>query len=324
MNKRYVFQCNATVQSGLGHLTRCINIAKAMTEFIKTHDIVFLGEYTPFAMSLLTENSFSIFSKDTITYQLNDILILDDYELNQSDVDSLRIMFNKVIKIDDFNDHDLRSFDLVINYRYNAEKENYSCKSTCLGMSYFPFSESLIKIREKKESLPLNDFEHVFVFIGGTDRNNSGYKLIQILDRILVNKHIYLIDDEYSSCSPPYSKNNHIAYLPFIRDISSYYEKADVLLSGGGGSKYEAAFCGIPNAVISQTEEQAIDTQIFADNHLTFDLGLIGDLDIKPKKVESLLKAFLCYEKLNQIKSLSYNEFCIHSTKRLVKKIIKV
>ncbi|MEW6989346.1 methyltransferase domain-containing protein [Colwelliaceae bacterium 6441] len=292
MNKRFLFQCNANVQSGLGHLIRCINIAKGLKSLSSEIAIIFCGDFNDFAISLLCDNNWAYQSAELTDLTKADTLIVDNYDTLQTDINGYRNKAGVLIVIDDFNLLDFSDVDLVINMRFNAEKEIYSSKQSCLGLNYFPFNPSLVNIRDKNLVKEYCDFNHIFVFIGGSDKNNTGSKLISLIDQLVHFKKIYLIDSQTTTSRSLKSKNNQIVYLPLSKKSEEYYQQADIFISGGGGSKYEAGFCQIPNATISQTIEQADDTKILAKNNLTFDLGIITDIDDNPEKVKALLTSF--------------------------------
>jgi spore coat polysaccharide biosynthesis predicted glycosyltransferase SpsG len=57
-------------------------------------------------------------------------------------------------------------------------------------------------------------------------------------------------------------------------DLAADFAWADICVSGGGLTKYEAAYLGVPVGVLSQTSEQADETRRFASHGLALDLGL--------------------------------------------------
>jgi len=303
--KRFVFQCNANKTTGLGHLSRCLSIALALKNRQKCQ-LIFFGHYHDFATKLLIDNDVVIANKTTFKLQRSDLLILDDYQVNQADIDQLRKQVDTFIKIDDFHQHDLSKLDLIINFRLNAEKDayssNYHAKNTCLGLAYFPFSQQLLKIRTKNNSTEINQGKNLFIFIGGNDESDAGIKLLQMIDKLVTEKNLYLISKETPNLPINSATNlNQWHYLPLSTQMSDYYQQADIFISGGGLSKYEAAFCLIANASISQNEGQALDTQVLSKANLTFDLGLTEDLVLQPQKTVQCLTEFLtkhCQEKL--------------------------
>lgn len=312
--KRFVFQCNANEATGLGHLSRCLSIALALKSMQKCQ-LIFVGHYHDFATMLLIDNDVVIANKSTFILQRSDQLILDDYQVHQADIDQLRAQVDTFIKIDDFHQHDLSDLDLIINFRLNAEKEDYSsnyrAKNTCLGLSYFPFQQQLLTIRAKNTNKKITYDENIFIFIGGNDEGDAGIKLLQMIDSLVTKKNLYLISKDTPSLPiGSATKQNLWHYLPLSAKMSDYYQQADIFISGGGLSKYEAAFCLIANASISQNEGQALDTKVLSKANLTFDLGLTEDLVLQPQKTIQRLMEFLtqtCQKKIINNAKIKFN-----------------
>lgn len=319
--KRFIFQCNANKYTGLGHLSRCLNIALALQQSSQKK-IIFSGQYNQFATELLFQHKLEYNTTDKVTFTDSDTLILDDYNLNQSDIEQIRNRVNIFVKIDDFHDLDLSSLDLVINFRLNAESadyaNNYRAKETCLGLGYFPFHQKLIEIRAKNKTSHLTKVSNIFIFIGGEDKHAAGIKLLSLIDGLVTNKNLFLIDKSHSASTEVITNNkrkNHHYYLPLTANMAEYYQQADIFISGGGLSKYEAAFCLIANAAISQNNGQAIDTKMLAKEGLTFDLGLSEELTSNPDKVRQALFQFFNTACQNDIINHCKNKFSHNSTK---------
>ena len=323
MKKRLVFRCNANKSSGLGHLTRCLNIAKSVRDTSDDFDIVFLGDFTNFAKELISSSFFVLLDGNKLN--INDLLVLDDYDITQFDISDLRNKVKTFIKIDDFNDLNLTSLDLVINFRVNAERESYACANECLGVNYFPFDASLIDIRKKNIVNKLkNSLKNIYIFIGGTDLTSSGLELLQLVDQAVENCNIFLIDNKYKNKPIEVSQRNKLNYLPMIKDISQYYQNADAFITGGGVSKYEVGFCAIPNAAISQTLGQAEDTIILANENVTANLGLTKDLKDSSNDILIKLREFFSTSNQVIIKDNCIGKYSSQSTANLVESILKV
>lgn len=326
--KRFIFQCNANKDNGLGHLSRCLNIAKTL-QLTSNKKIIFSGHYNNFAKNLLSEHKLTYATPDKIKLVDDDTLILDDYNISQNDINRLRECVTTFVKIDDFHDLNLNNLDLVINFRLNAETDeyssNYNAKNTCLGLNYFPFHQKLLPIRTKNSISQIKNVKSIYIFIGGDDKHEAGEKLLTLIDSIVAQTNIYLIDKKYAcptlSKTHDSSRNNKLNYLPLTANMANYYQQADIFISGGGLSKYEAAFCVIANASISQNEGQAMDTKMLAGEGLTFDLGLTKELTDNPNKILRSLQEFLTVNSQNQIIKNCQSKFMHNSTEAVANAI---
>ncbi|OUR64361.1 hypothetical protein A9Q79_07980 [Methylophaga sp. 42_25_T18] len=287
-------------------------------------ELIFNGNFNLFATTLLSSSDIPFISTNDLREYREHMLVLDDYNITQVDIDAIRQQVNTFIKIDDFNNFDLSKLDLVINFRLNAEMMTYTSPKKCLGLEYFPFKLSLRDIREKNIHTEKLELQNIFIFIGGGDETNAGKKLVRIVDETVSNKQIFLVDKNTSRQHTQQLSRNSVTYLPLISEIEKYYSNADIFITGGGLSKYEVAYCCIPNAAISQNEGQAVDTQIFAKENLTYDMGLVELLDSNPELVKSSIQEFLKKQTLERIRRNAVEKFETSSTLKLAKQLLKV
>ena len=112
--KRILFNCNQTQQQGLGHFSRCLNLAKHML-LDGNFDITFIGKFSSFAESVLIKEKipfFSVKNDSEIFDQVNrfHLILFDRYDLNQQFIEKFaEIDELKCIYIDDFNQMDFQS-----------------------------------------------------------------------------------------------------------------------------------------------------------------------------------------------------------------------
>lgn len=271
-----IFKCNATTNTGFGHFSRCLNIANAIEQLTPQQSIQFCGDYLPFAQQMLDQHEIKyLTSLDDIAKPFH--MVFDDYQLTSQAVTLLSSKAQTLIAIDDFNALDLSRCDLVVNFRVGFDDEKYQAKSTCLGAKFFPFKQALKSLRERNIESPINDVNHITIFIGGQDKENCGQTLLSALDKVLENKTIHLVSPLVAQANRLDSTKNTLVVKPLTANIEDYYQVTDFFISGGGLSKYEVSFCAIPNACISQNQGQADDSHIFSNKALTLDLGLVDD-----------------------------------------------
>ena len=311
---RFIFQCNANESCGLGHFMRCLNIAVALSTINRQNLIIFNGRFNDLAQKKLKNHNFQAIYSQSLDGFSDVTLILDDYSITQDNI--------KFSKIDDFNQFDLSNLDLIVNFRSCAELEDYSNRNTCLGLNYFPFKKPLIDIRKNNLNKISIEVSNMVIFIGGSDQLGLGKKVLNLLLECVTNKNIYLIDKSCDIKTSYISNHNKITVLPLIDKIEDLYQLADVYITGGGLSKYEVAFCCIPNASISQNSGQDEDTQILAKSNLTYNLGIATN--ISSQQIQEELMTFLQKPHLLKILNASKKHFSTNSTDNLAQKIIEV
>ena len=270
--KRILFNCNQTQQQGLGHFSRCLNLAKHML-LDGNFDITFIGKFSSFAESVLIKEKipfFSVKNDSEIFDQVNrfHLILFDRYDLNQQFIEKFaEIDELKCIYIDDFNQMDFSKQDLVINFRVGAENFDYTTKNKALGKDYFIFNPSLSNVRERYEFK--SKVKNLLLFGSGTNQSNTTFTDIP---RWLINEfpelHITHITSE-----PVLNSCERYSSIDISSSIERRFIEADAIINGGGLIKYEASYCGIPAATLSTTSEQHLDTLILEKAGLLFNIG---------------------------------------------------
>lgn len=280
---RILFRCDGNQVKGLGHLTRCASLARHLLSEAPDAQVVFWGSYDTFARNLLTRYGLPTLSiavppsdvtglSATLTVCANfDVLLLDSYNLNQGYIDGLKQQSCRLALIDDEQCHDLSSVDLVICFRAGAETMDYSAHRQLLGPTFMLVKPELRPLRERNLELAAErTISRVLVFLSG------GYLGHELLPRVLASLDIFGLEVSYLSSHLIHtSAFTHIALTP---DIETAYANTDFVICGGGLTKYECAYAGIPNACLSLTGLQSEDTQIMAARGFTLDLGLASEL----------------------------------------------
>lgn len=273
--KELLIFCNANSSVGFGHISRCVNLAK-MIEIHSEIKITFAGNISEIARTnfLKDYNSILHCNLPELLEKATDFqyVLIDSYDLNQEILNEL-VKYKKVILIDDFCELNYQNVDLVINFTISGPKFDYNSKKQALGLDFIILNQELINIRNKN-ILRNNHFERneISIFMGG------GFK-----DKTFLNKIAKLLHLKYDFkkikilTSLTFETEKYIEIIPLNSDISFFLNNSEIILSGGGLMKYEAAFCLIPNLTISVTDEQDWETIQFEKQNLTFRIGKIGD-----------------------------------------------
>ena len=288
--KEIAFNCSQTEKHGFGHFFRCLNLAKHISNKMNCN-ITFFGEFSPFALKVLNKLSFTnIISDSPLPIGLNikdyDILITDRYDINQSYLDLLADKKEiKKIFIDDFNVLDFTNQDLIINFRVGASEFNYTSKDYALGPEYFIYTPVLSEIRLNYKFR--NNIKSVLIY--GTSTNQSNSLFLDIPKYLIGNYN----DIEVVHLTDKVIDFHHNRYraISLTNNIEKHFETADIIINGGGLIKYEAAFCGIPSATLSTTEEQHEDTILLQKENLLYNLGC--QMDITTIDLEKKLNYFI-------------------------------
>ena len=315
-----LFICNGDEKTGFGHVSRCLNIASELFRLKSNLSIQFNGRYGDFACQAITKAGFICSSADPLALKYSiSLVFVDDYHIQESTLQQIKEAGSAIAIIDDFNMFSWPCIDLIINFRFLAEKLYLGSEKHLLGLNYFPVKPSLVKLRLSRKKLQNGEgfIKNILIFISGSASFESGINIIFALDNVVHNKNIWWLTSTVKDMN---LKNNTLTKIDYTNDMYNLYKDVDIVISGGGLSKYEAGFCMIPNATISQTEMQQQDTDILAKHRLCFDLGIAED--INQVKLQESLSQFFKIEVLNSQLNAFHNTYDSQSLNNVAVKIL--
>lgn len=326
--KEIIIRCDANEQNGYGHFSRCLNIARGIKENAPNVTIIFCGNYSKEGVRMLNHYRFSQIpfkphnpksAKNLSKFLYNtDCLILDTYLITQNYIDELCGKKYKFVVIDDYNQFNLSKVDLVANFSMDAINMNYRTKEQALGLNYFPFKPELKKIRENKLKSFSDKMSNILVIIGGYDKFKTGNKIVGIIDNLIIGASVTMISKD--DAEKPTMKNNTLKILPFQNKIETLYSIADIVISGGGFSKYESAFCCIPNGNTPQTPEELLDSKILSLQGISYTIGLAYRYN--KNRFNIGVKSLLKPTRRKQLYSNCSSIFYLNSLENLANKIL--
>lgn len=322
----FLFRCDANSQSGFGHFSRCLNLARSIQENIPQSKLSFYGNFNAFSIQLFNKYNIpfyhtadSNFVEDVSFLDIvSDFIIIDSYLFNQTYVDLVTnsLKNQKLILIDDTCLLNYHNVDLVINFRLNAQVlYNYNSKNTALGLEYFISKPEFKTIRLNNiiQNTPTT-IKKVLLFLGGAVNSEVSFELADCIQSIDSSLEITIICSE--------TKSNYNTISPTF-EIEKFYSNTDFIINGGGLTKYEGSYCLIPSASLSMNELQYKDSQILSNEGLIFDLGVNDD------NLFNRVKAFIPnvlynQEVLNRMKLSAMHKFYTNSALYLCDRIVKI
>ena len=262
MNLKIFFRVDGGSEDGLGHIKRCISIAKIIKRRNKLLKPVFIiNKKNKTSKSILNKNGFSYFevngkinSKKEITdivkilsYHKPKILIVDS-KLIDKDYVTLLKKFSKIIIFEDEKKYNTNP-DLLINNNFWAKNFYSNSNSKLLGLKYNTISKSFFK----KNTFDLK-CNKILISLGGEDPENITLKILSTIHRLVPGlKFIVILGHShpekkiiYKFCQSQ-SINAKIVNSP--EDISKYFNKLRFVISAGGLSAYEFASAGLPQLI---------------------------------------------------------------------------
>lgn len=288
MNSRFLFRCDCDSRTGFGHFSRCLNLARQVRRRARSARIAFWGNYDRFGSSLLERYGFPSLPAPASGYAGRDAqaaiaassgfdaMVVDSYRLSQAYVRRLSGRACRLAVIDDMRVLDLSGADLVIAFRAGSESVAYGARNAALGPAHLIVKPELRRIRVRNLAATRWTVRRVLVFISG--RTAGGVLLAKAVAATITAlpaaEVSYITED--GRAIKGVARARPKAQTP---EMEKLYARADLVITGGGLAKYESAYCGIPNAALSQTALQHQDTRLLARRGLTLDLGMAAAFD---------------------------------------------
>lgn len=288
----WLVYCNATRETGLGHLVRCLGYAEALVQ--NGQAVQFVGHYSLFAESMIRGSDMPFDNFGEVNRSLiddyfqsysvvpNHGLLMDSYTLSTKDFLSIRERFadQRIVLLDDFGDRHGYICDAVVNFTVAADTRVYPASvETFLGPRFYPARAWLREAREERLATRVTGLsgavDRWLLICGGTDFCRVTHRLVDTLATCVPNAKLRVLLANGVDAAELEQKLQLFVEYEIIQpttDLKEAFVWADACISGGGLTKYECLFAGIPVASFAQTAGQQADTDVFVR------LGLIGDL----------------------------------------------
>lgn len=285
----WTFICDGDENSGLGHVSRCLGFAESLEDCGLS--VRFLGNFSDASSELIRRSGLQLVeARDvnrvkTILEEDNGVqgVCLDSYRLTDDELAMLSSTRGKgpVCWIDDFGTRNSYYCDAVINFTINARKSLYPSDVNLIfaGPEFYPARRWLREERERRQVDCRNKgIENVLIFAGGQDFSGVSERYLHSL-LALSNQYCVRvvlpaaasIREEIESILTKFSDGK---IVEFGKSFEEQFRWADVCLCGGGLTKYDCGFAGIPVASLAQTQEQQRDTEALLRMGAVWDFGM--------------------------------------------------
>jgi UDP-2,4-diacetamido-2,4,6-trideoxy-beta-L-altropyranose hydrolase len=292
--KLILFRCDGTPETGLGHVSRCVALAEALRE--RGFVCRFFGRLGVGAAGMLSgaDMVFDFSAGETggekdLECTLQSIrkeyakgVVIDSYFVNERYVATIDREGVSVLVIDDFNRLERYECAALLNFTVAATDLKYPAGNQLylLGPEYLLVRQRM-RLQRRMAKPQIGEVRRVLVAMGGVDSLNSTCQVVNVFLRIGRDLSVHVI------VGRDYAHHKDLSFLvrrfregsvaTQLLDLADEFAWSDLCVCGGGLTKYESAYMGVPTAVLSQNVEQAKETIQFAGKGLAIDLGMTGE-----------------------------------------------
>lgn len=193
-----LFRTEASALIGMGHLMRCMSLAKMIKN---NFDITFILEHhLPLAEQMIKGEKFNLEYIDkkmneNALYNEAEVVVLDGYNYNEETQKKVKANRKKLVFIDDVHNQHFYA-DAIINVSDSVSKKDYSVEpytKLFLGSKYALLRIEFIEAA-KKAPREITRVNRVFLSMGGGDSANITLKALKALHTIssLTNIHVVI------------------------------------------------------------------------------------------------------------------------------------
>ncbi len=291
--RRVLFRVDASSSLGLGHVMRCLVLARALLR--RDIDSVFLCRDLPgHAMARIEAEGFSVLpltmaddgqgadaeacleALAALQWERPaDWLIVDHYGLDRAWEKRMRGMVARLMVIDDVP-HRRHDCDILLNANLSAleDVERNDCQDYLRGPRYALLSEGFARVGDKREIG--QQARRLLLSFGGADAAGDTEKAL----RALAGLSGWRIDVVIGAANARRRQIEQLAAgMPGVRchydvsDMTELMARADLALGAGGVSALERCAAGLPGIVISQADNQRAPARSLAEAGVLLYLG---------------------------------------------------
>ena len=308
-----LFLCDGYRDIGLGHVSRCIALAEGLDELGVA--CRFHGCFEAGAQELLLEAGFpfvhsaapmSIASLpqaiEHITSTRPGLMIMDSYAIDAEYLAAIQAEAGATVVIDDFASLTAYPCSAILNPGIEGPRLAYPSHlaQAWLGTEFTLFRRRLRELRSTSLTRNRSKCNTVLISIGGVDRYDvtlrCGAALFSAADGLEKRLAVqFVVGRSHANVRALETLAAQFAEESTVHvqtpGLGHLLEKADLCVCGGGLTKYEAAYLGVPSFVVAQSEDQGRESALFDDKGLCCYAGMGATLN--DHEIERGLHAYL-------------------------------
>lgn len=281
----FVFRVDSNSMIGVGHMYRCVAIAKALKIMGKEvmfvcredSDVSMLQQsFLPYrfvpSVRLGSEEAINTL-KDIMCELRANVCIVDSCDIDNTGLKSLKEKC-KVVLIED-KLYEVMDVDCIINPNIYTSKLNYENKypnnvDLLLGMDYSPCIIDAISGNKKKQ---IGDIKNLLVFVGENDRYELAPGIVDsLLDILNDDVRVRVVTSKYSATKDRLFKmSNYSSQIVVEQDVvnfSKLLNSCDAAVFSADAVCYDLLRYNVPSCIFVSDDSQQTLMDSFVENNL--------------------------------------------------------
>lgn len=295
---RVGFRCDVDVETGVGHLVRCVALAEELLG--RGVEVVFLSDLggVEWAERQLSSRSIPVgqpahaaadVSRQAASLAL-DAVVLDGYRLDPETGRTLRRAGIVVLNVVDA-EFGRQDADIYLDQNLDSEHSSFAMPDggeRLAGIRYVLLRDV---VRVERPSTPRAPRTwavlDVLAFFGGTDAFGAGPVVVPLILRTGAPMHIRVVAPRPEIArhleALPTGQGQRVEILGPRDDMPRLATTSDLVAAASGSSAWELMCLGVTTAVVAVSDNQQVSYQVLLDEGIALGLGRLDELRLGAK-----------------------------------------
>lgn len=308
MKKSLLIRTDAGPEIGIGHVTRCFALGYAWRE--RGGDAIFFGTGCEFMAESMRQAGIRLIRAETAPGSGEDAAataelcrnvscaVLDGYHFGSGFQERIRSAGVRLAVIDDYGHLDHYAADIILNQNCYASEELYRARAPSaqllLGTEYALLRPVFSSWSSWEREIP-ETARKVLITLGGGNAGGAYVKAVRALsdmDNPYVRILIGPVHPDRSSVEKEIAGKKEFQIHGYTEDMPSLLAWADIAVTAGGSTCWEAAFMGLPSVLIVLADNQERIADCLDRIGAAINLGC--EAGIREENMSRIIKELAC------------------------------
>ncbi len=313
MAEMYYIRVDANDNIGIGHMMRCLSIAKALRGH-RVESTFFVADRTSAAMAAEAGFGYVILNTDYDRLDLEadrlvqrmqekgaDNLLVDSYYVTAEYLRKIRQIAN-VTYIDDI-DRFIYPCDTLINYNIYADQLRYPERYKEAGLNTrFALGTSYMPLRDEYKDLKKVPHEgfRILVTTGATDQYNVIGHVLDAFRRTGIDRKAQILaivgryNHNRAQLEEQFGGNSAVKLIGPQESLSPLIAQCDAAMTAGGTTVYELCAGGIPAVMLTIADNQMRAAKTFSAKGIIPYAGDVRtDMDGTTQRIAQQIRTYM-------------------------------